>query len=557
MLTTLHIANYALIDDIELSPGESLNIITGETGAGKSIILSALGLLMGGRADSQVVTDKARKSVVEASFSLADADTEALQAVFAEADLDWDPDTLILRREIAPSTGRSRAFVNDTPASLDTLQRIGRHLVDIHSQHQSQLLADAAYQLHVIDTLADNGTRLGEYSVAYQAYLYARRKMQTLREEAERVQADAEYMRAEHSQIADLRLTPGEQLALEKEQRQLAHAADTAIALSEAAGLLDGDEAGALTLLKRANSLLDGVDASAALGQLAARLTQARAEIVDIAQEVSAALQRSASDPSRLEAVDQRLADIYTLCRRHKVADSDGLMALQEQLRQRLDLADNSREAIEEAHTQAKEAHQKSLAIARDISQRRHEAASALADQWLIEASPLGMPHLQCSITLTPLRQLSPSGIDHAEMLFAFNRGQQPMAIGRTASGGEVSRLMLALKAVIARRMRIPTIIFDEVDTGVSGEIAIRMGRMMADIASQGTQVVAITHLPQVAALGRTHFKVYKEDTLLGTNTRLRPLGKAERVSELAIMLAGTPDEPHARATAQALLANK
>lgn len=555
MLQHLQISNYALIDTLELSLGAGFNVITGETGAGKSIILGALGLLLGGRADSRVVTDKERKSVVEGIFGIADTDTQALEGLFKTNNLDWDPEAITLRREIAGTTGRSRAFVNDTPVTVEVLAQIARYLVDIHSQHQNQLLATPEYQLDVLDALADNSLLLDSYRDAYAAFVDARRRYEQQKAENERQRQDQEYLQASYKQLDDMHLQKGEQLALEEERTLLANAADILEAHGAITTALQAEETGALTSLSNAISQCRRLSETLpAVSKLIERLENVQGEVSDIVDTLNRQAEKVNADPARLAAVEQRLDDIYTLLHRYKVSTSDDLMIRKDVIAAQLNNITSGEELLQIMHESAQTYHRQALAMAREISERRRQAAEDFAKLLVETAAPLGMARLQCDIHLDTLRQLSPTGIDKVDMRFAFNLGQPPMSVGATASGGEVSRLMLAIKSLIAAKVRIPTLIFDEVDTGVSGDIAVRMGRMMATI-SHKVQVMAITHLPQVAALGTAHYKVFKRDNDTATRTHLVQLTDEERVTEIATMIGGDATAPHALATAKAMLA--
>ncbi len=550
MIQTLHISNYALIDSIDITLHPGLNILTGETGAGKSIILGALSLLLGGRCDTKAVRNHEAKSVIEATFSAAGY--PALQEFCQTNELDWDADTVILRREIAPN-GRSRAFVNDCPVNLSQLQTAALHLIDIHSQHQNLLLASPPYQLRVIDSLAGNGERLEAFTTAYNNYRHAVRKFKQERKSVEQAKDDEEFLRFQYKRLKDANLAKGELDELEHERELLVNMADVKTSLATVTGnLSEGDEnidqllRQTIDESERLGDLLEDADT------LTERLRTLRVELLDIAETFSEYDRELTGDPERLDEVEERLNLLYDLMRRHKVETVDELISIRDDMKTRLqsiDLGDENLQALELA---AKRAKKEALEIAAVISQSRHEEAERFAKILKDSALPLGMKNLQCEITVRDT-ELSSTGIDHVEFLFAFNKNQPLLPVGNTASGGEISRLMLSIKSIVADKMQLPSIIFDEVDTGVSGDVADKMGEMMRQIAAN-IQVIAITHLPQVASKGHSHYKVFKEDTEQATVTRIKELGTEERVKELAVMLSGSSVNDAALANARSLL---
>lgn len=550
MIHTLHISNYALIDNIDITLHSGLNILTGETGAGKSIILGALSLLLGGRCDTKAVRNHEVKSVIEATFSAAGY--PALEEFCNTNEIDWDSDTVILRREIAPN-GRSRAFVNDCPVNLTLLQTAALHLIDIHSQHQNLLLASPPYQLRVIDSLAGNGERLESFTAAYNSYRQAVRRFKQERKALEQAKDDEEFLRFQYKRLKDAELKAGELEDLEHERELLVNMADVKTSLaSVTANLSEGDEnidqllRQTIDEAERLTDLLEDADT------LAERLRTLRVELQDIAETFSEYDRQLAGDPQRLEEVEERLNLLYDLLRRHKVETVDELIAIRDGMKQRLtgiDLGDETLQALELA---AKRAKKEALEIAAGISKSRHEEAERFAKILKERALPLGMKNLQCEITVRDT-ELSATGIDHVEFLFAFNKNQPLLPVGNTASGGEISRLMLSIKSIVADKMQLPSIIFDEVDTGVSGDVADKMGELMRQIAAN-IQVIAITHLPQVASKGHSHYKVFKEDTEHATVTRIKELDQEERVKELAVMLSGSSVNDAALANARSLL---
>ncbi len=562
MIRSLHISNYALISriDIEFAPG--LNIITGETGAGKSIILGALGLLLGGRADMKAVRDSGAKSVIEASFAIDGHGT--IEQMLAEADLDMIPGECILRRELSPG-GRSRAFINDTPVALSTLRDVALRLVDIHSQHQNLLISDPDYQLRIIDSLGGNGALLDEYRKAYQAYRAALKAYTDTRESIRRSQSDAEYLEYQYTQLAEMRLQPGEQDKLEGERAILSNITEIKARVSAVTEPLSGRPGNALSQLGEAASACESLAAGAdeapegdsdmregGLRALAERLQSARIELRDIADSLQEFENSLQADPERLAEVEERLSELYSLEMKHHVDSCEGLIELRDRLGAQLKALNNSEDVLAELENKARRAKKEAMLLAQRLSDVRTSTASDFAELLKTRAMPLGMPNLRCEVALTK-DKLGPNGADRLEFLFAFNKNQALTPVGSTASGGEISRLMLCIKSIVAERMELPSIIFDEVDTGVSGDIAQRMAEMMSSIGRK-IQVITITHLPGVAAHGHRHFKVYKEDDEEATHTHIRALRESERAPELALMLSGSAEDPAALANARALL---
>ena len=551
MLESLHISNYALIDEVNIDFHSGLNIITGETGAGKSIMLGALSLILGGRADTRSVRTASRKSVIEAVFAIDDY--PALRSYCDANDIEWDDTRCILRREISAATGRSRAFVNDSPVPLSKLSGVAMLLVDIHSQHQNQLLSQPEFQLQVIDSLASNHARLHDHAVRYQAFRDAARKMKMAQAALAKSRDDEEYMRYQLEQLTELDLYEGEQEELERQRDVLSNLADIKRHLGDALEALDGDDGGALDGLRTASDAVDSLDSVLDDDDnLPERLDNAIIEIDDIAETLRRANSNLHADPAALDRIEQRLGNIYSLQRKHRVDSVEALMEIQGKLQKKLDALDNSDETLRELSREARRLHALAKESAAEISAARHEAAERFAADLTAAAMPLGMKNLRVDIAVSPA-ELSSTGSDRVDFLFAFNKNQQPISVASGASGGEISRLMLSIKSIIASKMALPSIIFDEIDTGVSGDVAHRMGDMMRRIAGS-LQVIAITHLPAVAAKGAHHYKVYKEDDEMSTHTYIRPLSDDERVAELALMLSGNADDEAARANAISLL---
>lgn len=559
MIQTLHISNYALIDRLDIDFADGLNIITGETGAGKSIILGALSQLLGGRADLKAVRNPALKSVIEAQFAYSAS--PAISAILADNELDGaEQGTCILRRELLPG-GRSRAFVNDTPVTLAVLRSIALHLVDIHSQHQNLLLASPDYQLNIIDTLSANEELLHEYAAAYAAYRAALKEYTDTREMIRRSQADADYIAFQHNQLESMVLTAGEDEALERERELLANLGEIKERTVRVIEPLSEGTPNALKQLRTAVKALEslaltvgeGAESDVDFHSLAERLESARLEISDIAGTVAAYDSALDMDPTRYDEVEARLGEIYSLEAKHHVDSVEALLELQQRLGAQLNALSDSESVLARLENAARRAKKAAVTLAEQLSERRAATAREFARELRTVAATLGMPNLRCEITLTR-GKLGPSGYDQLQFLFAFNKNQALVPVGAAASGGEISRLMLSIKTIVAGRMQLPSIIFDEVDTGVSGDIAARMARMMKQI-SRTIQVVTITHLPGVAAAGDRHYKVFKQDDETSTTTRIQSLDAEQRRAEIALMLSGSPDDPSALAAADTLLA--
>ena len=559
MIKTLLISNYALISGMEIEFDSGFNIITGETGAGKSIILGALGLLLGERADMRVVRDTTRKSVIEAVFGISDA--PAVGSVLAEMGFESVDGDCILRRELLPG-GRSRAFVNDTPVTLPVLRQIAVRLIDIHSQHQNLMLAEPDYQLEIIDNLADSAEVLENYRRAYAVYRRCLKQYTETRDMIRRNRDDADYIAFQYNELEAMDLQPGEHEALEHERETLSNLDELLDQLDRAITPLAAEPMNVNTAIGDAVSAVEGLamdfadedDAEPEIDfhNLSERLESVRIELSDIADTLMDYRESLNADPGRLQDVEERLSKLYSLETKHHVANADGLIAIRDRLAGQLATLEDSDRVLSTLEVEAKRAKKAAVALANELSARREAAATEFASQLREMASPLGMPNLRCEISLTRCK-LGPDGGDQVQFLFAFNKNQALMPLGGAASGGEISRLVLTVRAILAERIHLPSIIFDEVDTGVSGDVATRMAAMMAGM-SRSLQVICITHLPGVAAMGNVHFKVYKEDDDNSTTTRIRRLDNAAREAELALMLSGKPDDPGALAAARSML---
>lgn len=552
MLETLHISNYALIDSIDIDFRPGFNIITGETGAGKSIILGALALLLGGRADTRTITDTSKKSVIEAAFRIEDND--AIKAYCTENDIECDDTTFIMRRELSPS-GRSRAFINDSPVNLTAMHDAGALLIDIHSQHQNQLLAGADFQRRVIDAVAGNNDLLARYGRLYAEFREAMKKFKAAKNALARDRDNADFMEFQLAQLDNLDLHDDELRTLEEEREELSEQTELRSYIIEAADALSEGENNILSQLSRVK------DACSEISQLfdssddiINRLETARVELSDIADTISDLMSASSSaSPEELGRIESRISSIRSLMRKHNVDSDADLITLHMQLRQRLENLSEAPEILAELEKEARAARRRAMETARTISERRRQAAETFARQLTETAVPLGMKNLRCVIDVQTA-EMSATGIDSIEFRFAFNKNQTPTAIAGAASGGEISRLMLSVKSIVAQLFSLPAIIFDEIDTGVSGDVAARIADMM-DRMSGKLQVITITHLPQVAARGATHFKVFKTDDESATHTSIVQLSDDRRVDEIALMLSGDSSDEAARANARALLA--
>lgn len=551
MLSALHINNYALIDNIDIDFHNGFNIITGETGAGKSIMLGALSLILGERADIKAVRDSKKKSVIEAIFAVDD--TPQLKEFCLAHDLEWDDSSIILRREIAPA-GRSRAFINDSPVNLEILGKVAMQLIDIHSQHQNQLLAQPEFQLKIIDNLAHNQELLVEYARLFGTFRNAVKQLHEARKNLEKNRDDEEYTRFQLEQLEELHLVAGEQDELEHDRDVLANVTELKLTLNNALDSLMNGNDNALSLIDEATESCESISSYIEDESLIQRLESCRIELRDIADSLESIDSRLQADPEQLQAIEERLNSIYSLQHKHRVDSVEALIEIRDSLRARLEMLDNSSFTLEELEKEARRAKAAARQVADELSRRRKDVAERFGQELLKVATPLGMKNLQVKINVEKT-DMSITGTDKVEFLFAFNKNQQLMPVGGVASGGEISRLMLSIKTIVAHSMKLPAIIFDEVDTGVSGDVANRMGQMMKDI-SKNIQVMAITHLPQVAAKGNSHYKVYKEDDDAATYTRIKQLTPTERIDELAVMLSGYKIDGAARANAESLLSN-
>lgn len=549
MLERLSVENYALIEKLDLELSPSLNIITGETGAGKSILLGALGLILGNRTDGSVLKDAGKNCVIEGVFNL---DGCGLQSFFEENDLEYDT-TTVVRRIITPA-GKSRAYVNDIPVQLTSLRELSLRLIDIHSQNQSELIGDENFRIRVIDSLADNRKLLADYSVQYESLCRKERELSRMKEELAQSRRDEEYMRSQWEQLVALGLKADELQELEAEQSELANAGDILAALAVAAEGFGAEETGALPTVKVAAQSLQHIsNVLEQAGALAERLESVYVEMKDIDAEISSLAGRIESNPARLEAVDNRLGSIYALLKRHKVETAEELIAIENDLRNKLEVISGAGENLSELEAKIASARAEAVKIAAKITTARIKAAAKLDGEVGKVLQRLGMAAAIFATEVTSTGILSATGGDTVRFLFNANRDATLQPLERVASGGETSRVMLALKSIVARSTMLPTIIFDEIDTGVSGRIADVTGDIIAELGT-AMQVVNITHLPQVASKGDTHFLVYKRETASGITTRISRLNREERVEEIAKMLSGSEVTAAAISQARSLL---
>jgi len=536
MLQKLYIRNFTLIDtlDIQLHPGFS--VITGETGAGKSIILGAIALLLGQRADSKTIKQGAEKCVVEAHFDLS---RYQMEPFFKANDIEYDATDTIIRRELT-AAGKSRAFINDTPVALSTLKELGEQLVDVHSQHQNLLLQKQDFQLSVVDIIADDAREQEAYRQTFNDFHETQRQLQELKDSIGQNRQQADFLSFQYNELCEARLTDGEQEELEQQSETMTHAEDIKSALYETDNALQAEQTGVVTSLRNAASALKGISRvfppAAELGE---RIDTTYIELKDVAQEVSSLLEDVDFDPAELDAVNARLDRIYDLQKKYHVDSVAELIVLRDDIGKKLAAVENSDEALEELEAKCQQLRAKSQQQADVLTRQRTKAARQIEKEMQQRLVPLGMPHVRFSITIEPT-ELSRSGHDRVSFLFSANTSTPLQPVSQVASGGEIARVMLSLKVMISGAVKLPTIIFDEIDTGVSGRVAEQMAQLMQEMGSHDRQVISITHLPQIAALGTSHYKVSKTETENGTTSTMTELTAEERVNEIAQMLSGS-----------------
>ncbi|MDE6173217.1 DNA repair protein RecN [uncultured Bacteroides sp.] len=535
MLRSLYIQNYALIEKLDISFDTGFSVITGETGAGKSIILGAIGLMLGQRADVRAIRKGASKCVIEAHFDIS---AYGMQGFFEENELEYE-DECILRREVYAS-GKSRAFINDTPASLAQMKELGEQLIDVHSQHQNLLLNKEGFQLNVLDLLSHNEEQLSAYQTLYKEWRKAQQDLEELINRAEQNKADEDYIRFQLEQLEEANLSAGEQEELEHEADTLSHAEEIKAGLFYVEQLLTSDERGLLASLKEGLNTMRGLQkVYSSATELAERLDSAYIELKDVSQEISSQGEEVEFNPGRLEEVNDRLNLIYTLQQKHRVSTVEELLALAEEYSERLVAIVSYDERIAEQTALCDTLYNKVKKQAAVLTQARTQAALEVERQMASRLIPLGMPNVRFQVEMGMRKEPGAHGEDTVNFLFSANKNGTLQNISSVASGGEIARVMLSVKAMIAGAVKLPTIVFDEIDTGVSGEIADRMADIMQEMGEQNRQVISITHLPQIAARGRAHYKVYKQDNETETNSHIRRLADVERTEEIAHMLSG------------------
>ena len=550
MLKQLYIKNFRLIDelDIELRPGFS--VITGETGAGKSIILGAIGLLLGQRADSKTIKQDSDRCIIEAHFNLS---RYQLKTFFEDNDIDYDANDCIIRRELT-TTGKSRAFINDTPVALSLLKELGDMLVDVHSQHQNLLLGKQDFQLEVVDTLAKNQDHLAAYQRDFSAYHDKQRELQTLQEEMIRNRQNIDFLQFQYNELEQAHLIEDEQEEMEQQRDTMTHSEDIKTALYETSHHLTADEQGALPLLRKSLSALQSISSVyPAAEEWIERMESCQIELKDIAQDVEGRLEDIDFDPAELDRINQRLDKLYDLQKKYHVETVVELIQQREELKRKVSQIENSDEALATLQEELRVLHEKCQQKADKLTKLRQKATKEIEQQMQERLVTLGMPNVRFEVTIqkTDLRK---DGQDDIAFLFSANTSSPLQPIAQVASGGEIARVMLSLKAMISGAVKLPTIIFDEIDTGVSGKIAERMAEIMQEMGANDRQVISITHLPQIAALGTTHYRVSKQETSIGTISRMKLLSDEERIHEIAQMLSGSDISTAAIQNAKELL---
>ena len=550
MLKQLYIKNFTLIDelDIELYPGFS--VITGETGAGKSIILGAIGLLLGQRADSKSIKAGAEKCIIEAHFDLS---RYPMQDFFEENEIEQDSEDTIIRRELT-ATGKSRAFINDTPVGLSQLKELGEQLVDVHSQHQNLLLQKQDFQLSVVDIIANDSRELTAYQQTYSQLQTAQSQLQTMKDDLERNRQSQDFLQFQYEELENARLTEGEQEELEQQSETMEHAEDIKTALYEADNALYGEQMGAVSQVHTAKNALSGISkVMPKTAELAERLDSCRIELKDIADEVSAMLEDTDFNPSELDRINSRLDRIYELEKKYHADTVEELIGKRDELRQKLNNIENSDEALAELEAKCQQLRAKSQQQADALTKLRLKAGKEIEQQLRQRLVPLGMPNVRFEVNIQK-GELGKNGQDAVAFLFSANTSTPLQPVAQVASGGEIARVMLSLKAMISGAVKLPTIIFDEIDTGVSGKIAEKMADIMNEMGQTERQVISITHLPQIASQGSHHYRVSKEETAKGTVSQMLELTPDERINEIAQMLSGSDVSEAAIANAKQLL---
>ena len=550
MLKQLYIKNFTLIDELNIQMHPGFSVITGETGAGKSIILGAIGLLLGNRADSKSIKAGRDRCVIEAHFDLSKYD---MQQFFTDNDIDEDLSDTIIRRELT-AVGKSRAFINDTPVSLTKMRELGEQLVDIHSQHQNLLLQKEDFQLNVVDIIAQDEKQRKNYETAYNQYKQATQKLNALKAEIEKNRENEDFLRFQFKELDEAQLQNGEQEELEQEYEMLSHSEDIKTALYQADNHLSGDDGNIIERLKQTSEQLANIkNVYPEVTELLERIDSSYIELKDIAQEVNGLTDHVEFDPARLETINERLDKLNSLQQKFHVRDLGELIETYHQLKEQLSHIDHSDEDVEALEQEVTQLLEKAQKQAKELTAIRTKAAKKVEEEMKQRLIPLGIPNVRFSISLTE-KPLSHDGGDKVSFLFSANKSTPLQPVTQVASGGEIARVMLSLKAMISGAVKLPTIIFDEIDTGVSGKIAEKMAQIMVEMGNHERQVLSITHLPQIAAMGSHHYKVSKEETDNGTISRMTELSQQERVQEIAQMLSGSDVSEAALANAKELL---
>lgn len=550
MLKHLYIKNFTLIDQLDIAFHSGFSVITGETGAGKSIILGAIGLLLGNRADSKQIKQGEKKCTIEAHFDLSHYGFESF---FEDNDIDFEPEDTIIRRELTAS-GKSRAFINDTPVSLQMMRILGEQLIDIHSQHQNLLLQKDDFQLNVVDIIAQDSTALSAYHSSYQHYKESLQRLSDLKEQIAKAQENEEFMRFQFNELESAGLVEGRQQELEQESETLSHSEDIKTAYYEADHLLNDDDNGIIYKLGESLDSLSNIEnVYSKAKDVVQRLSSVHIELKDIASEVGSEVENIEFDPSRLDSINQQLDQLNTLEQKYHVSKEEELIEIRDNIAEQLQSIDNSDEELESLTKKVDEELKLCTEKAAKLTELRLKAGKIVEKEMSQRLIPLGIPNVRFKVDITS-KPLSFDGVDKVQFLFSANTSTAMEPVAQVASGGEIARVMLSLKAMISGAVKLPTIIFDEIDTGVSGKIAQKMALIMQEMGNNNRQVISITHLPQIAALGSSHYKVEKEETAEGTRSHMRELNQEERVSEIAQMLSGADISDAALQNARELL---
>ena len=554
MLKKLDIRNFTLIDHLEMALYPGFSVITGETGAGKSIVIGAIGLLLGNRADAKQVKRGCDKCIIEATFDLSIYHSDVLKDFFEDNDLDYEPEECLLRREVN-ANGKSRAFVNDTPVTLALMRELGEQLIDVHSQHQNLLLSKEDFQLNVVDIIARDRQQLADYRAAFAEYRSAQRRLEELREQIATSRDNEDFLRFQQKELSEANLASGEQEQLEQEAELMSHAEDIKRALHEADYGLSGDDTGIVNLTRSiATQLRSVADVYPEAQELAERLESCFVELKDISQEIASKVDDVEYDPQRFNLITQRLDTIYTLQQKFHVQTVDELLDRLNGINAQLDNIDNSDEELQELERSVEKLHAVCVEKAVVLTDMRRKSATVVEQELSKLLVPLGIPKVRFKVDVSPA-DLSTNGADKVMFLFSANSSTDMQPVSQVASGGEIARVMLSLKAMISKAIGLPTIIFDEIDTGVSGRVAEQMAHIMRDMGKANRQVICITHLPQIAAAGSTHYKVAKQETEQGTVSTMTQLSDEQRITEIAQMLSGSDVSQAAVDNAKSLLA--